>query len=364
MSLKKSPPTTNTSSNVKPANTDAEKAAKSTGSASGNHVAKQPTNGPAKKRKKPKGHAIVYLDHARVDLMHCIADGLFRPLQRGAEKGVSLDIHYKIKSKGFTLWWRNYQLLSIADQSVFLAIHRLLSEKKRARAFSAPQDDNEKALLTMLNVEQNDAQRQAVMLETSLSEIARTIGLSDGGANLKNIADSIIRLSSVVCAVYANDDPGKKFWQANLFSFLRMENNKVFIAANPMLSNAILINRNSYVDMQNQRELHSDAAKRLHFWLSGWADEDKLKKIELDHLIPHVWGDVPQADVDIRNRRRILRKAIEDVAQLPGWTCYENKERMVFVQKPSFVGHANHLPAPPTSDDLLASDPSVLDDIQ
>jgi hypothetical protein len=104
-----------------------------------------------------------------------------------------------------------------------------------------------------------------------------------------------------------------------------------------MLSNAILVNRNAYVDMQNQRELNTDAAKRLHFWLSGWADEDKLKKIELDHLIPHVWGDMPNRDVDIRNRRRILRKAVSEVAKLPGWVCYENKERMVFVQKPSFV---------------------------
>ena len=289
------------------------------------------------KRAKPKGHAIVYLDHARVDLMHCIADGLFRPLQRGAEKGVSLDIHYKIKAKGFTLWWRNYQVLSIADQSVFLAIHRLLSERKRAKTMLVPIDKNEKELMDMLDVQQDASQRETVMLETSLTEIARTIGLSDGGANLKNIADSIIRLSSVVCAIYANEDPGKKFWQANLFSHLRMDSGKVFIAANPMLSNAILVNRNAYVDMQNQRELNSDAAKRLHFWMSGWADEAKLKKIELDHLIPHVWGDMPAADVDVRNRRRILRKAIAEVSKLPGWTCHE-KEKMSFVRKPSFVG--------------------------
>ena len=314
---------------------------------------KTPTKATPKKRAKPKGHAIVYLDHARVDLMHCIADGLFRPLQRGAEKGVSLDIHYKIKAKGFTLWWRNYQLLSIADQSVFLAIHRLLSEKRRARSFSAPADDNEKALMEMLNVQQDQNQRQAVMLETSLTEIAKTIGLSDGGANLKNIADSIIRLSSVVCAVYSNDDPGKKFWQANLFSHLKMDSGKVYIAANPMLSNAILVNRNAYVDMQNQRELGSDAAKRLHFWLSGWADENKLKKIELDHLIPHVWGDMPQLDVDVRNRRRILRKAIEEVAKLPGWKCYENKERMVFVQKPEFVAPHAQIGYTPFGDDVL-----------
>lgn len=309
---------------------------------------------PAKTKKaKPKGHAVVYLDHARVDLMHCIADGLFRPLQRGAEKGVSLDIHYKIKAKGFTLWWRNYQVLSIADQSVFLAIHRLLSEKRRARSFVAPADDNEKALMEMLNVQQDNNQRQTVMLETSLTEIAKTIGLSDGGANLKNIADSIIRLSSVVCAIYSNDDPGKKFWQANLFSHLKMDSGKVYIAANPMLSNAILVNRNAYVDMQNQRELNSDPAKRLHFWLSGWADEDKLKKIELDHLIPHVWGDMPQMDVDIRNRRRILRKAIDEVAKLPGWICYENKERMVFVQKPAFVAPYDQLGYDSNDDGVL-----------
>ena len=327
MTLKKSPPPT-------PDNAGPASPAKSTSKA----VAVKST-----KKTKPKGHAVVYLDHARVDLMHCIADGLFRPLQRGAEKGVSLDIHYKIKAKGFTLWWRNYQVLSIADQSVFLAIHRLLSEKRRARAFVAPADDNEKALMEMLNVQQDASQRQTVMLETSLTEIAKTVGLSDGGANLKNIAESIIRLSSVVCAVYANDDPGKKFWQANLFSHLKMDSGKVYIAANPMLSNAILVNRNAYVDMQNQRELNSDAAKRLHFWLSGWADEDKLKKIELDHLIPHVWGDMPSADVDVRNRRRILRKAIDEVAKLPGWICYESKERMVFVQKPSFDAPKGHV---------------------
>ena len=41
---------------------------------------KTPTKTTPKKRAKPKGHAVVYLDHARVDLMHCIADGLFHAL--------------------------------------------------------------------------------------------------------------------------------------------------------------------------------------------------------------------------------------------------------------------------------------------
>lgn len=283
---------------------------------------------------------VMYLDHARLDLMHCIADGLFRPMQKGQQATSKLDLHYKMNT-GYTLWWRNFQPLSITDQSVFLAIHRLLAEKDRAKVVpTTSADSNERSLMNYLQLRGQASDSTTLMLETSLSEIARTIGMTDGGENLKSLLECIVRLSSVTCSVYDNDDPSKSFWQANLFSHLAMDKGRIFIAVNPMLSKALLVQRNAYVDMQNQRALNSDAAKRLHFWLSGWANEGVVKKIELDKLVLHVWGDEPEGDV-LRNRRRILRKAISEIAALPGWMCEEKEHQMVFVCKPVFQGNSN-----------------------
>ena len=284
--------------------------------------------------KKSGGYQVVILDHARVDPSHCLADGLFRPLQKGTQKGSSLDIHYRYK--GYTFWWRNYRLLSIADQSVFLALHRLAAERGRTEQVGPTHSDP--TMLEVrgaLNLRLQAADLECLAFSTSLREMAENIGLSVTGPNLKAIKESLLRLSGVSFVIYKGEEETSTFWQANLISQLAGVDGKIYVAVNPLLSKALVGKPSSYIDMSEQRQLNADAAKRLHVWLSSWAPTEEARTIALDNLIQHVWGTEEISAEAIRKRRTYLRKAIAEIGNLEGWTCEEDKEtNLVKVMRP------------------------------
>lgn len=294
------------------------------------------TKKPMTKRtpKKSGGYQVVILDHARVDPSHCLADGLFRPLQKGTQKGSSLDIHYRYK--GFTFWWRNYRLLSIADQSVFLALHRLAAERGRTETVG-PQhaDPTMLEVRGALNMRLQAAELDCLAFTTSLREMAENIGMTVTGPNLRAIKESLLRLSGVSFVIYKGEDETSTFWQANLISNLAGVDGKIYVAVNPLLSKALVGTPSSYINMAEQRLLNSDAAKRLHVWLSSWAPTESSRTIALDNLIQHVWGTEESSADAVRKRRGYLRKAIIEIGNLEGWLCEEDKStNMVQVMRP------------------------------
>lgn len=286
--------------------------------------------------KKPpvntKKHVIVF-DHARVDPSHCLTDGLFRPLKRQSFKGLSLDVRYKYKS--LTFWWRNYCPLNITDQSVFLAVHRLASEKGRVTRVG-PSDEVEtmKAVRDALKLKYDASDLDVLVLETTVNEIAKVMGITDAGNNYKQIKESLIRLSGVSFVIYKGDDVTTLFWQANLFSHIAGIDKRLVIAINPMLSKALAGGQSTFVDMREQRELKTEVSKRLHVWLSSWIRHGQENKIQLDLLVPHVWGDESERD-KLRKRREYLRNALGEINSLAGWECIEDKSSsFVTIKRP------------------------------
>ncbi len=287
-------------------------------------------------KKKIGGRQVIVLDHARVDPSHCLADGLFRPMRRGDQKNASMDIHYRYRD--VTFWWRNYQLLDISDQSVFLAIHRLAAVRGRTeRVGPDHQDPTFLNLRHALNMRLEAEELQCLVFSTSLNEIAKLIGLTNTGPNLKAIKDSLLRLSGVSFVIYKGEEHTSTFWQANLISQLAGCDGKVVIAVNPLLGKALVGTPATYVSMEEQRVLKSDPAKRLHVWLSSWASSEEERKIELDSLVPHVWGNQETSGESTKRRRRgLLRKGLAEIAALDGWIIEEDpKTNMVRVKKSS-----------------------------
>lgn len=269
-----------------------------------------------------KKHVIVF-DHARVDPSHCLADGLFRPLKRQTINGLSLDARYKYK--GYTFRWLNHHPLNITDQSVFLAVHRLASKKERVNPVR-PKTHNEieKAARDALKLELQASDLDILVVETTLYEIRKILGVTDSGANLKNIKESLLRLSSVKFFICADDDESSAFWKANLIGYTEGANGKIMISINPWLCKALAGNQYTFVSMQEQRALRNEASKRLHLWLSSWIKNGKSGKIALDLLIPHVWGDECEKD-KLRKRREYLRKSLNEINALEKWACKEDK---------------------------------------
>ena len=274
--------------------------------------------------KKQKSKHVIIFDHARVDPSHCLTDGLFRPLKRQSFEGQSLSVRYKYKD--YTFWWRNYCPLNITDQSVFLAVHRLAAEKARTKVVG-PSSESSTMIdaRNALKLKYDASDLDILVLETTVNEIAQTMGITDSGANFKQIKESLIRLSGVSFVIYKGDDVTTLFWQANLFSHMAGLDKKLAIGINPMLSRALSGGQYTFVNMREQRELNSEVSKRLHVWLSSWLKAGTKDKIGLDLLIPHIWGDESEKG-KLRTRRVYLRNALKEINELQGWSCVEDKE--------------------------------------
>ena len=67
----------------------------------------------------------------------------------------------------------------------------------------------------------------------------------------------------------------------------------------------------------------------LDVWLSSWMRSGTKNKIELDKLVPHIWGEQPEQD-KLRKRRLSLRKAIQEINELQSWKASEIDGNVLF----------------------------------
>ena len=268
-------------------------------------------------------------DHARVHPPHCLVDGLFKPILRGSRASAPLNVEYRYskpvdnKVKDFVFRWSGPELLSIGDQSVFLAIHRLAAHEGRPERVG-PNHNNPVFVATRaaLNMTHEAIDSECLVLYTTPTELARTIGIQGNGGALQRIKDSLQRLSNVSLSIYKCDVDDKIFWQSKLFSVFS-HNGKLLIGINPVLSKALKCTPTTFIDMREQRALHSDITKRLHFWLSCWMGIKRHisgRKIAIDTLVAHIWGDHSTGAV-LHSRRSSLKKSFSDINQLTGWKC-------------------------------------------
>lgn len=285
-----------------------------------------------KRVEKIKGTArsgVVVFDHAKVDTSHCLTDGLFRPLSKKPSKE---SLNVKHKYKGFTINWINYCRLSIKDQSVFLAVLRIASEKARINCVDDAEESKTMAeVREALKLEKDAAKGYCVVINTSLCEIAKAIGLTDGGANLKMIKRSLIKLSCVSLIIYKGDDIADAFYKTNLISELAGVDGDLHIGINPMLGKALAGGQFTHVSMAEQRALTSDVSKRMHVWLASWMRDGHSRKIELDKLVPHVWGE-DSTYAQLRKRRLTMRSAIAELNNL-GTLKISEIDKYIIVEK-------------------------------
>lgn len=280
------------------------------------------------------------VDHARVDPAHCLADGLFKPLFRGSQSSEPLNIEYEFEQfikdsyKKFVLRWSGPELLSIVDQSVFLAILRLASQKG-CRERVGPNHSNPVFVTTRAALDMSCSAKdsECLVLNTTPTEIAETIGIAVNGEALQRMKKSLHRLSNVSLSIYSRDDPNTLLWQSNLFSAL-IYNRRLSIGINPRLSKAIESTPVTFIDMREQRALQSDITRRLHLWVSCWMGINSIKErnIDIDKLAVHVWGDVSTDDV-LYSRRCSLKKSLSEINLLTGWKCILTANGSVFVTR-------------------------------
>ena len=295
----------------------------------------QPKKAYQNKPKQTKQLAIV--DHARIDPSHCLADRLFRPLFRGSQKSAALDVSYKARNSKLLLHWTGPELLSISDQSIFLAIHRIAVQPECVERVG----QNHPNPTFIKAREELHFAYQAVPLEclvitTTLKEIgAITQDTSLNGQARTRILQTLNRLSQVTLDIYDDSNPTAIAWQSRLIS-TSVSGKIVNIGINPMLSKAILTAPTTFIDMREQRALSGDVSKRLHVWLSSWFGANRVlevRGIKRDTLISNIWGDVGQGDA-LYSRRSTLLTVLDELNTLEGWSfSNDTRSNVITIQR-------------------------------
>jgi hypothetical protein len=120
---------------------------------------------------------------------------------------------------------------------------------------------------------------------------------------------------------------------------------KLVVVLNPEASQKAKERTNVvWLNMKEQRMLPSKPAQILHGWLSAWLPAYSGKSLRFDTLLPHIWATTPKvADVK-KERGRILREVLQQIASLPGWVSkYDAETKMVYFEKPLHAGpHTKH----------------------
>ena len=292
------------------------------------------TNPHPPKRKKSIVAPDIIFDHARVDPTHCLANGLFRPIQRGKRAATPLDITHPYKAYTFR-WQHQTEQLCVKDQSVFLAVLYLASVPGRAITVDANElDEKKQEAYQALALSLGAANSPCLVIATTARELTNTLDLAINGTALTRILDSLKRLAGVYFSI-TQQGTVNPVWQSKLLSVVNMDNKNLLIGISPTLSKALNVQNaaKTYIDMKEQRALPTDSAKRLHVWLSAWLRPTEGRPISLDLLVAHVWGDTGTGDT-LYSRRNTIKKALKELDEKTVWRCkYDESSESVFIKR-------------------------------
>ena len=180
----------------------------------------------------------ITFNHARIEPTHCLTDGLFRPFQNGTRDETPLDVSHDYKD-AYSFRWQHPECLSINDQSLFVGILRIASLPDNVTE-AAPNttDSVMKSARDSLQLELDASNYACLVIETSLRDLARRIGIAISGPALTRLDANLERLANVTQTITENKS-GNPIWRSRMFGVIKTEGTKRSIAINPLLSRAL-----------------------------------------------------------------------------------------------------------------------------
>ena len=284
------------------------------------------------------------LTHARIDAPH-LADGLF-VLTRGREdaaRKLRAAIHLgKIpkserphvttsQNRIITTTWGDIsisfacvEVLGVTEQSVLLALV--------ARAGIEPigispngKSARSRELHALLKADDVAANRGGIMVETSIYELVADLEKAKCGTAYDSVEAALWRLSNVVVTIA---DSNTKTSGNSLLLNYRKVGDRVEIAMNYRIREALLSTGFTRVSLSERAALKGDIAKLMHTFLSRWVGKIK-RTILLETLAKHIWDDGLGNTKDGRSKRRsALREALEEIRAL-GWQITEEDDTVI-----------------------------------
>ena len=307
----------------------------------------------AKSKAKPKARmgangltepVVAYMNHAPVHPVFIYAKGLFRPLQNGTRaQGVHAASHYTRGVNKIECQWRGDQALDITDQLVFFYLCQQAAIVKKAIRIDAEHHQRETVAVALKIDRFLASQDCLVAVKVTGADIAKGIGLSSTGTNSKAMLASLERLANTTMQRDVNGVQGQSLSAKSTLIGCIERPGYVSVVLNPEASKAAMERTHvAWVNMTEQQSLKSKPAMRLNAWLSAWASQSTIKTITIDKIMVNIWGNEPATASSKKDRVRTLKRAVAEVAALPGWVCqFDANADMLKVRKPVFAGEAD-----------------------
>jgi len=292
------------------------------------------TNSSQQRQKRSIVAKDIIFDHACVQPTHCLANGLFRPIKHGQRAETALNITHPYKTYTFR-WQHPAKSLCIKDQRVFLAVLFLASVPGRSICVGADYPDEQmQEARNALDLKFGAQDAACLTIATTARELTNVLGLAISGPALSRIVESLERLAGVTFSI-ATGGTDNTVWQSKMFSLVNVDDKNLLIGICPTLSKPLSDKKTekTYIDMKEQRALTTDAAQRLHVWLSAWLRPTEGRRIQLDLLVKHVWGDSCTGNT-LYTRRDTLKQALNELNEKTVWGCkYDQSSQTVFIQR-------------------------------
>ena len=267
---------------------------------------------------KRKGASAMCFDltHARHDPATCLTPGLFRSLKRGERKTLKLDVTHKYGDD--SLRFIGFEPLDGGDLRLLQGLVAL-SGPAGIILSSKPETVIGQQLRLLLDPKFDAAEKNSLVVKSTISKLLSEIGIGDCGDNIKAIIASLTRMANVTVLVHK----GARQAVFHLLSYaFDSDDGKLLIALNPRVTEAVLGERSfAHISMSEVRALSSDPARLIHQRLCGWIDVGKAGKVEIDTLCSYVWPDAAN-DEAMKKRRQTARKGLDELVAV-GWSVSE-----------------------------------------
>ena len=274
------------------------------------------------------------LTHALHDPAHCLAPGLFQSLKKGDRKKLKLDLTYSYGEDSIRFW--GPEPLGADDLQVLQGLIAMSAVSGYGGRGLILSDDTKseagQQLRLLLDLKWEAIDKDSMVAKCSFRDLAKEIGYKDGGGSqLKTIRDCIERLWAVSIIVDRN---GKRQGFRMLADYASdEEENKLFVALNPRLTEAILGKRpHTRIDMDEIRSLKTDSVRLIHQRLCGWIDPGKSGKVDINTLCSYVWID-EVSDATLRQRKSRIRNSLKELDYV-GWKVTEYVRSKFEIRRP------------------------------
>ena len=276
-----------------------------------------PSTSPVTTRTDPP----VRYTHARMEPTWAMAPGLYLPHKRGP-RGRREAIY---SSPTATLTVAQWSSWGADDLRLHLALLALRGGDCR-RLPPEPKTDLGRTLRQELlphASSPNPAHAQdAVTVRTTFRELARIMGVGEGGSALAHIRERLRDAARSTFEVQIQEGQHHILASAGTpIAFAVDETTgQVVVALHPWLAR-VLLHRAQHVlvSMEHMRMLSGDVAPLLLVHLTAWVRPGQKRVVGLDTLAEHVYGSAANTPDERSDRRAAIRRALDQIGVLPNW---------------------------------------------